>query len=341
MTPGLINNPEVDALDESMDSMCIIVDAVMAAVSNMSHRPATLREGEFEAAGSSVKMFSVLWDSGACHRSYISKDIVDSNRDKWHNCIAPFGSTVRLADQVTTVRTTEKVRGKLSFVYDDGREIDAGVDAVVWKMSSMDFILGLPDILNNFLDLFIDMLQRARSEMLGVAIDTNEIPIETDMEQGEEKEWSTGNAEECEEEKDSYTPVQCESVLDYMETTVEESRKAYIDSIESHIGPYLADCKELRVLLKSEIALERFAPSKWDGITGVEVLSLKTRDDLPAFHKTRTRMVNKSLLENAYKEFLRLCEYMYDTESKSPYASPLCIAFKATAPGIRYCGDYR
>ena len=51
---------------------------------------------------------------------------------------------------MTTVRTTEIVRGNLSFVYDDGNEISAKVDAVVWEMSTMEFILGLPDILRNF-----------------------------------------------------------------------------------------------------------------------------------------------------------------------------------------------
>ena len=33
-------------------------------------------------------------------------------------------------------------------------------------------------------------------------------------------------------------------------------------------------------------------------------------------------------------------KYMY-TESVSPWASPLVIAPKATAPFIRFCGDYR
>ena len=356
MTPGLTINPEVDEYEEDMDSMCLCVeavmtsvgdikgrpmDAVMASVGNMHVRPASYREGEFESAGCCIKMFNVLWDSGACHRSYISKDIVDKNRDKWKDNIVPFESTVRLADQVTTVRTTEIVRGNLSFVYDDGNEISAKVDAVVWEMSTMEFILGLPDILRNFLDLFVDMLRIARGEMLNAVLGGSEDLTDTDMLQGEERVWSDGNIIEIEEELESYTPVQFESVLDYMETSVEDSRKIYLDSIESHIGPYLSDCKELRKLLTSDLALERFAPSKWDGIKGVALLSLKTRDDLPEFHKTRTRMVNKSLLDNAYKEFLRLCEYMYDTESKSPYASPLCIAYKATAPGIRYCGDHR
>ena len=85
-------------------------------VSGLNVRPAAFREGEFEANGKVVKMFSVLWDTRACHRSYINKDLVDSNREAWKSCLEPFSSTVRLADQFTTKRTKEMVRGILSFV---------------------------------------------------------------------------------------------------------------------------------------------------------------------------------------------------------------------------------
>ena len=48
--------------------------------------------------------------------------------------------------------TTEKLRGELGFVYDDGKEVSAEVDAVVWEMKSMDFILGLPDLIRLLVD---------------------------------------------------------------------------------------------------------------------------------------------------------------------------------------------
>ena len=66
-----------------------------------------------------------------------------------------------------------------------------------------------------------------------------------------------------------------------------------------------------------------------------------TKEELPEFHKSRTRSINPKLLETAHKEYLRLCEYMYNLDCKSPWASPLVIAFKNGPPGIRYCGDYR
>ena len=141
MTPIQIYDPGGHDGYLGDDSMLLCIDALMAMPVRPTTRPPTFREGEFEASGRVVKMFNVLWDSGACHRSYISRDIVDKNRESWKDFISPFSSTVRLADQLTTVRTTERVRGNLSFVFDTGEEIAAEVDAIVWEMKSMDFIL--------------------------------------------------------------------------------------------------------------------------------------------------------------------------------------------------------
>ena len=320
--------------------MVLCVDAVMAATDVLQPRPAAFREGEFVVNGVVVKMFNVLWDSGACHRSYIARSIVEQHRDKWKSSISPFASTVRLADQLTTVRTTEKVRGQLGFVFDSGEEVSAEIDAVVWDMKSMEFILGLPDILEHFLDLFVDMLHRARAELLG-KIDEYEELIDTDMKEGEEREWTTGMPEVPVEEEESYVPVQFESVLNYMEVPYEEARKIYLDMIESHIGPLLAECVEIRELLRSDLAMDRYVPKEWSGIKGFPLLDLETRPDLPEFHKVRTRPINKGLLEPAFKEFTRLSKYMFNLQCTSPWASPLVIAFKAGPPGIRYCGDYR
>ena len=197
MTPRKIYDPggSDDSMDderyEELDCIVLCVDAVMAATDVLQPRPAAFREGEFTVNGVVAKMFSVLWDSGACHRSYISRDIVEQHRDVWKSSVTPFASTVRLADQLTTVRTTEKVRGTLGFVFDSGEEVSAEIDAVVWSMKSMDFILGLPDILEHFLDLFVDMLHRARAELLNKVDEYNDV-VDTDMKQGEEREWTTG-----------------------------------------------------------------------------------------------------------------------------------------------------
>ena len=257
-TPRQIFDPGGEYDIEQLDSMMLCMDAVQHMVSGLNVRPAAFREGEFVTNDRTAKMFSVLWDTGACQRSYISKELVDKNRRAWSSSLIPFSSTVRLADQFTTKRTKEMVRGVLSFVYDTGEEVSAEVDAVVWEMPSIDFILGLPDILSKFLDLFIDMLQRAKHEML-YKIESGPVEIvDTDMKQGEERVWTTGIPEEPVEEAESYVPVQFAGVLSYMETSVEEARVTYLDMIDSHIGPLLQDCVKLKILLKSDLAIDRF-----------------------------------------------------------------------------------
>ena len=340
MTPRLIYDPGGDNV-EDLDSMLLCIQALVATVGSLNLRPAAFREGEFDVNDDCAKMFSVLFDSGAVHRSYISKEIVEAHREAWKSNILPYNSTVRLADQWTTVRTTEMVRGKLSFVFDNGVEISGDIDAVVWEMPQMDFILGLPDILIHFLELFISMLKIAREEMvLGMAT-SKELIKDTDMEQNEEREWATGEVEESEEELMTPVPVQFGGVLNYMETSYEESVLEYMKSLDDHVGCYLKDCPEFMELLKSKLAMDRFAPKEWSGIKGFEPLDLQTREDLPPFHKVKTRPVNPALLENAHKEFIRLSKYIYNVESKSPWASALVIAYKATKPWIRYCGDHR
>ena len=72
------------------------------------------------------------------------------------SCIFPHRAVGSLADQATRIETKEVVRGTLSFVADDGStEYSGQVEAIVWNMPGMDFILGLPDITRNFVDLLL------------------------------------------------------------------------------------------------------------------------------------------------------------------------------------------
>ena len=143
----------------------MLLDSVFTALStNYGLRPASMREGEFSVNEVFERMFTVLFDTGALHRSYINKDIVDKHRKEWESKIRPFEAQVRLADQKTVVKTTEIIRGVLSFVSDEGKEYKGEVDAIVWSMQGLDFILGLPDIVRNFITLFFMMLKDYRQE---------------------------------------------------------------------------------------------------------------------------------------------------------------------------------
>ena len=48
------------------------------------------------------------------------------------------------------METKEVIRGVLSFMADDGvTEYEGPVEAIVWNMPGLDFIVGLPDIAKN------------------------------------------------------------------------------------------------------------------------------------------------------------------------------------------------
>ena len=79
-----------------------------------------------------------------------------------------------MADQMTTVKTTEKMTGRISFLNNNREEISGIVEAIVWTMPDLDFILGLPDVLKNFLPMFVEMLNDAQKSVSTMQVETIE-----------------------------------------------------------------------------------------------------------------------------------------------------------------------
>jgi hypothetical protein len=190
---------EVDETDVLlMESLCILANprTVWRSV---------FKKGKFCVCGIEVDLNKVLFDSGALQRSYISKEVVNAKQMEWKDAIIPFDSTVRLADQQTQINTSAKVRGSLSFVGSDSRCYEGSVEAVVWSCPGIDFILGLPDIVNFFLDLFVDMLKESTTDVNNMCEDIEwDAPV-----------WSNGSVEVAPEEADTPDPCSFTSVLAY------------------------------------------------------------------------------------------------------------------------------
>ena len=79
--PGIAESEE--------DETELLLEAVGDAVRVPGGRPLSFREGEFKAGGVCVKIFRVLFDTGALHKSYISAEIVDQHREEWSQFIFP------------------------------------------------------------------------------------------------------------------------------------------------------------------------------------------------------------------------------------------------------------
>ena len=269
--PGIDEEP-----DEETE---LVLDAVGALVRAQVDRPLSMREGEFQAGGVSVSVLKVLFDTGALHKSYISADLVERYRESWSSCIFPHRAVACMADQATKIETKEVVRGILSFVADDGStEYSGQVEAIVWNMPGMDFILGLPDITRNFVDLLTSMFRVTTNEVSSVALDT-------DMRPGEIIQWSTGEVEESPEEEETPVPVAFGPVLAFMETGYDEARTEYFSSLEGHVGDLLATCPDFMEILRSDLCVDRFVPKEWTGIKGFPPLDLQVKEDFPPFHK--------------------------------------------------------
>jgi hypothetical protein len=117
-----------------------------------------------------VEMSTVLWDSGALHSSYISQQWVHRHREALQNRIRKEETMVRLGDSRTRVHLNEKRRLEI----EDTSPVNtlyrrrAGIDFCVMEMKGMDGIIGLPDILDHFLDIFVEILVDGRHNRSGV-----------------------------------------------------------------------------------------------------------------------------------------------------------------------------
>ena len=123
-----------------------------------------------------------------------------------------------------------------------------------------------------------------------------------------------------------------------METSYEEVVATYFSQFEKQVAKEMLARPKVQQLLKT-LGLEVFVPTNWTGVNGQDDLEIQFLPDFPASSRPDARPVDPKLYEHAHKEYLRLKKYMYE-KSYSSVASPLVIAPKATAPFIRFCGDY-
>jgi hypothetical protein len=116
--------------------------------------------------GKVFKLDRVLFDSGALSSSYIDQGLVDKFRDLWESNIYQVDGEVKLADQTTTLKITERARLELSFMRPEIMKTRGKVNLTIMPMPGLDVIIGLPDILDHFLELFIDLLISAKPDAI-------------------------------------------------------------------------------------------------------------------------------------------------------------------------------
>ena len=275
----------------------------------------------------------VLFDTGALSSSYVSSQWVDENFDLLQNLLVPVTSRVSLADNVTVVPINHVINLTLSFVDCELVKHSATLRCCVLPMPETSLIVGLPHILFEFFNLFESMLRSAHGAVIaGKTSPHSGLSVLQDP-------WSTVPDPDSAEEVQSYTPCSFTGPLVFLLAGYENSLDSFQEMLSSHVS------EEMKNLMPSVFDLiveykDVFVPPEWLGITGVAPLKLQFREGLPRVHKPPARPINPRLLEDCKKEFERMSNYFY-RQTTSPHASPLVTAPKATAPFVRFCGDYR
>jgi hypothetical protein len=284
------------------------------------------REGRIVTAdGDFIAIPDVLFDTGALHGSYITRKLAYKNR----HLLRPFRvdkkNRVKMADNKTIMEINEAYLLSVIFKDDTGKEHLGS--ALFWVLDecSHDMILGLPTIIRDFSDLHKQMIDSAVGSLNVVNSDL-------------QYPWRMVVEEEAPEDAATDLRVNFPYQLHYMEMSFDEAKREYLALFESHISKEFADQTDI-IRLMTEKGISVFIPQNWEGIKGVPDIELEWRDGLPDRVKPRARPVNPKLYGNAKLEYDRLRKYFY-RDSSSPISSCLVIAPKATAPFIRFCGDY-
>lgn len=310
---------------------------------------AVYKQATITIPGKIIAVDKVLIDSGAIHASYISKDFVD--RYNKHLKVIPTKGVIVMADNKTHVPVTGMVSAKVGMKHSDDREYSAELNLIIMPTTGPDMIIGLPDILTHFLPMVVDMLRDAAMMMPG-ELDMHEVNAVMDVTEMSQQiahtpEYAKGfdlkapwerAREIAKEDEDTPDPCSFSGPLHFLEQTHDESLKEYFDLFIDHIDPEFRKAVPIEKYLR-EVAVKVFVPQEWTGIKGIDEVDLEFLPGMPAMHKPKARPLNPRLTENAKKEFDRLLGYFY-RPSTSDVCSCLVIAPKATAPYIRFCGDY-
>jgi len=164
------------------------------------------------------------------------------------------------------------------------------------------------------------------------------VTMQQELSDGQEAQPFLSQDGDAPEDLETDLPVQFAYYLSYMETTHEEAVTTYLSQFEKQVAPAMLARPRVRNMLET-LGLEVFVPSNWEGVNGLPPLELDVLPSMPTTLKPGTRPINPRLFQHAKLEYDRLKKYMYE-KSYSQIASPLVIAPKATAPFIRFCGDY-
>ena len=118
------------------------------------------REGQVGLDGHTVYVNRILLDTGASRASYVGRAIVDRLPNV---VLEPCSHKVLLGDGITEIELTECVTLDVS-LYNEDLGLCESIATEFYVMPNLgeEIIVGLPEILGNYYEYFVDVLERAR-----------------------------------------------------------------------------------------------------------------------------------------------------------------------------------
>lgn len=287
----------------------------------------------------------ILFDTGALGANYVSKRFVEQYKEYLKKDISNVNNMIQLANKENIIKVTEQANIILRFQGISKTYTYTGQFLVI-DMEN-DFIIGLPAIVGDLYDYFVELLAAARSHQEQqyhhvhslqriLSLDTHNALL---LETGQLREpWQYPVTATAPEELLTPEPVNFSYALHFLELTHEDAVKEYEAMLDDRVSSEMKESTNVIHLLKVK-GVKVFVPSNWEGINGIPPLELKWKPGLPERVKPKARPINPNIYDAARTEVNRLLGYFY-RKSRSSIASPLVFAPKATKPFIRTCGDY-
>lgn len=280
----------------------------------------------------------MLLDTGALSHNFIREEIFDAiKRHLPAGNIVSRSTPISLASEDVVIKSHYNVLLEIKIKDSRGDYHFYEGKFIVLPKLGVDVIIGLPAILWNLWDLFVDVLRGPDWKQNTTSLERSDENNELAALQALAEPWEKTVHEEAPEDAETPLPAQFEFASEFLGKSREEALEEYVGMFEKHISVEFREASKVEELLRVK-GVKVFVPTSWDGIR-VEPVDLIFDESMPSRMKPRARPVNPRLFEAAEKEFKRLCTYFYEP-SRSPWASCLVIAPKATKPYIRFCGDY-
>jgi hypothetical protein len=211
--------------------------------------------------------------------------------------------TILLGDGKTSCDIKKVINCPVSVLDGQGKIVTANLSFNVFD-TTIPVIIGLPDIIRHFYDVFIDMMKNARhsylakverpvrssSNITANVMEPAILKVEADEIQYIESPWEK-ELEEAPEDLLFPVPSSFANVMCYFEGEYDDLLQSYKESLMKNVCPEFRQSTNIMEILMSPDALKVFVPREWKCIN-MEPIELRVKPSMPESMRPSTRFIN-------------------------------------------------